>query len=106
MTGDYDVIVVFGGTNDYANPNPTPLGNIAFTTNLSQVGQCTVYVSATKENAGSVYVYHNEVVGETTITGSPNNALLKDEFVYMSTSETESGWYFDENGDIQIRTVE
>ena len=29
MTGDYDVIVVFGGTNDYANPNPTPLGNIA-----------------------------------------------------------------------------
>lgn len=79
---------------------------IASTTNLSQVGQCTVYVSATQENAGSVYVYHNEVVGETTITGSPNNALLKDEFVYMSTSETESGWYFDENGDIQIRTVE
>ena len=27
MTEDYDVIVVFGGTNDYANPNPTPLGD-------------------------------------------------------------------------------
>lgn len=28
MTDDYDVICVFGGTNDYANPNPTPLGVI------------------------------------------------------------------------------
>ena len=28
MTDDYDVICVFGGTNDYANPNPTPLGAI------------------------------------------------------------------------------
>lgn len=28
MTKNYDVIIVFGGTNDYANPNPTELGNI------------------------------------------------------------------------------
>ncbi len=28
MTDDYDVIVVFGGTNDYARQNPTPLGDI------------------------------------------------------------------------------
>lgn len=26
MTDDYDVIVVFGGTNDYARPDPSPLG--------------------------------------------------------------------------------
>lgn len=26
ITDDYDVICVFGGTNDYAQPNPTPLG--------------------------------------------------------------------------------
>ena len=26
MTGDYDVIVVFGGTNDYGQQNPNPLG--------------------------------------------------------------------------------
>lgn len=28
MTKNYDVIFVFGGTNDYANPNPTELGDI------------------------------------------------------------------------------
>ncbi len=27
MTDDYDVIVIFGGTNDYARANPTPLGD-------------------------------------------------------------------------------
>ncbi len=26
MTDDYDVIVIFGGTNDYARANPSPLG--------------------------------------------------------------------------------
>lgn len=31
MTDDYDVIVVFGGTNDYARQNPTPLGDISST---------------------------------------------------------------------------
>ena len=28
MKDDYDIIVVFGGTNDYARANPTPLGTI------------------------------------------------------------------------------
>ncbi len=28
MTGKYDVILIFGGTNDYAKANPTPLGDI------------------------------------------------------------------------------
>lgn len=79
---------------------------IASTTTLSQVGQCTIYVSATQENAGSVSVFHNEIVGATEITGSPNNALLKKEVVYMSGSETERGWYYDEDGNVQVRTVE
>ncbi len=28
MTDDYDVILIFGGTNDYARANPTPLGDM------------------------------------------------------------------------------
>ncbi len=28
MTDDYDVIIIFGGTNDYARANPTPLGDM------------------------------------------------------------------------------
>ncbi len=31
MTDDYDIIVIFGGTNDYARPNPSPLGNFEST---------------------------------------------------------------------------
>ncbi len=31
ITDDYDVIVIFGGTNDYARANPTPLGDMSST---------------------------------------------------------------------------
>ncbi len=31
MTGEYDVILIFGGTNDYARANPTPLGDATST---------------------------------------------------------------------------
>ncbi len=31
MTEDYDVIVIFGGTNDYARANPSPLGDMSST---------------------------------------------------------------------------
>ncbi len=31
MTDQYDVILIFGGTNDYARANPTPLGDMAST---------------------------------------------------------------------------
>ncbi len=31
MTGEYDIIIIFGGTNDYARQNPTPLGDISST---------------------------------------------------------------------------
>ncbi len=29
MTDEYDIIVIFGGTNDYARANPTPLGDFS-----------------------------------------------------------------------------
>ncbi len=31
MTENYDVILIFGGTNDYARANPSPLGDMAST---------------------------------------------------------------------------
>ncbi len=31
MDGSYDIILIFGGTNDYARQNPTPLGDISST---------------------------------------------------------------------------
>ncbi len=31
MTDKYDIIIIFGGTNDYARANPTPLGDMSST---------------------------------------------------------------------------
>ncbi len=48
MTDEYDVILIFGGTNDYARANPTPLGD------LSSTDEHTFY--------GALKILYNKVI--------------------------------------------
>ncbi len=48
MTDNYDVILIFGGTNDYARENPTPLGD------LTSLDEHTFY--------GALKILYNKVI--------------------------------------------
>ncbi len=47
MTEDYDVILIFGGTNDYSIPNPSPLGDIDSTDEHTFYGALKILYSQT-----------------------------------------------------------
>ncbi len=91
MTDNYDVIVVFGGTNDYANPSPSPLGE------FSSEDEHTFYGALKKLYAKLIKAHPNATIVAVTPLHREKekgySSLGLELLDYVKAVREVAGWY-------------